>query len=276
MEVSFHMKHDAAHQIEHGAALMEGMQKHGLNPIQGIHNQHLNTDVAVIWSWKQQSLIRRQFNSGRHVLVMERGFIPPRMEWCSLTFDGFNGRGKGVPAPDSKRFDKHFSHLLKPWREDVKNCALVVGQVPNDPALNGLDIYHWVEITCARLHHMGYRVIYRPHPWVASKIARGEIKPFYPKLGEVSTTTLQQDFDRAGIVVTYSSNTGTESVLQGIPTVSLDEGSLAHIMSAQDLHHSLVTPDRTKWCNDLSYRQWTMEELRNGDAWDFMKTYLAK
>lgn len=271
---SFHLVHEAKHQIEHAEALKEGLARHGIHTDYGVHNQYLGTDLAIIWSWKQPELIRRQLNSGKHLLVMERGFIPNRMEWCSLSFDGFNGRGKGVKAPDDKRFKKHFEHLYAPWQEIKEPTALVIGQVPNDPSLNGLDINEWVRSTCIKLHDLGWHVIYRPHPWVVGHIRRGTMPHLTIPYTEVSYRDLQHDFCRAGIVVTYSSNTATESVLQGIPTIAMDEGSVAYPVTSHTLNHILHKPNRDEWRNDLSYRQWSMEELRNGDAWDFMKSYL--
>src|SRR5690606_13213794 len=111
-----------------------------------------DADIAVVWSWKRPATIQTILSSGRHVLVMERGFIHPRAEWTSLAVDGFNGRGKFAPAPDNgERWERLFSHHLKPWRTGGGDYALVIGQVPNDAAMWGSDIVAWAQETTDRL-----------------------------------------------------------------------------------------------------------------------------
>ena len=35
-------------------------------------------------------------------------------------------------------------------------------------------------------------------------------------------------------------------------------------------------PDRTQWLHDLAYANWTLQEVRDGTVWRFMKPQVEK
>ena len=218
-----------------------------------------DADVAVIWSWKQPRVINRQREAAKHVLVLERGFLQPRNQWVSLSWDGFNGRGSFPGAADGgARWDRHFGHMLKPWRETVGGNALLIGQVPGDAALFGQDIVAWTQDFSARLLGLGFQVTFRPHPLSPIPCPPGAI---------LSVNSLATDLATAGFVVTYNSTTAVEAILAGVPAVVMDAGSVAYPMASHGLEEPLRYPDRTAWCHDLAWRQWTLGELADGSAW---------
>jgi hypothetical protein len=197
--------------------------------------------------------------SGRCVIVLERGFTQPRREWFSLALNGLNGRGLFPPSDgDGSRWNRHFAHNLQPWRQEEGNYALLIGQVPGDAALHGLDIVAWAQRTTTKLVELGHRVVYRPHPKYLTPC---------PKGAEYSDGTLVEDLAGASRVVTYNSTTAVEAVLAGVPAVTLDIGSIAYPVASHELEAPLVRPDRTRWCNDLAWRQWSLAELEDGTAW---------
>jgi hypothetical protein len=135
---------------------------------------------------------------------------------------------------------------------------LLIGQVPQDAALQGTDIVRWAQQTTDQLAALGHRVLYRPHPLSTTPCPRG---------AELSTGTLDEDFANADRVVTFNSTTAVEAIFAGIPTVIHDIGSPAYPMASHDVAESLVRPDRTKWCHDMAWRQWSLEEMADGTAW---------
>ncbi|MEP3524546.1 MAG: DUF6716 putative glycosyltransferase [Hyphomicrobiales bacterium] len=256
------------HQYESGKVLQQGMRLSGTGDIViGKYNKPCNAKVAIIWSWKQLQVIAAQQTQGNHLLVLERGFIQPRNDWVSLSWDGFNGRGYFPKAPDSgQRFEKYFSHHLKPWRKPSGNRALLIGQVPGDASLEGADMYCWLQDTVQKLKAMGASIIFRPHPNAQTATPEGTV---------LASGSLQQAFDNCDFVVTFSSTTAVEAVLAGIPTVIFSDGSVAAPMGSRFLDEPLKYPDRTQWCHDLAWRQWTLHELADGTAWRHAVQYLA-
>lgn len=197
---------------------------------------------------------------------MERGFLPKRKEWCSLALDGFNGRGKFAPARDSgERWNRHFGHLLKPWKTEGGKRALLIGKGANDVSLHGADFIAWAAEQTQQLLAAGYSVRFRGHP----------DRPIpCPSGAELSTGSLADDLEWASVAVSFNSSTDIEAILAGVPSIITDIGSLAYPLASRSVHDPIVTPDRTEWCHQMAWRQWTLEELRNGDAWDHMRQLL--
>jgi hypothetical protein len=236
------------------------MTKHGVKASQGRRNKPSPADMAVMWSWKQPRLIENMQSTGRRLLVIERGFIQPRNEWFTLTLDGFNGRGKFAPVGDGgERWEKYFSHHLRPWKDGEGDYALIIGQVPGDSALHGTDIVAWAQQKTDELVRLGHRVVYRPHPLRFTPCPSG---------AELLPGSLHDVMAKASRVVTFNSTTAVESVLAGIPTVISDIGSVAFPMASHEVDEPLVRPDRTAWCHDLAWRQWKLEEMADGTAWE--------
>jgi hypothetical protein len=76
--------------------------------------------------------------------------------------------------------------------------------------------------------------------------------------------TLEAALDGAEVVVTYNSNTAVESVLQGIVTLSFDEGSTAWDVTGHQIGDK-IRPDRKDWMAKLAWKQWLLSEIAAGD-----------
>jgi hypothetical protein len=276
LNISFHIFHTAPHQRIYSEALMTGMRRYGIEPYYGKHDQPCGSDIAVLWGWKQNRVIEDAQKRGTHVLIMERGFIQPRMEWCSLAFDGLNGLGKFAPAEDKgERWEKYFSYHLQPWREDQKGYALLIGQVPSDASLHGLDIYQWLQQMADAVRERGWEPLYRPHPDVVKKYNNDLSKMPVPSGCKVSSGTLEEDLNGAAFCVIYASTTAVESVLAGVPAVITSPSSIAYDMGSHDLDKPFYYPDRTQWCYDMAWRQWTVDEFQDGSAWSHVRKAIS-
>lgn len=272
MDVVFHLREGAEHQFEHAVLLEQAIKADGNNVRYGQHNVATDAELAIIWSWKQPALTKNYAANNVPVLVMERGFIPKRMDWCSLSLNGFNGKGKWTSATDNgERFKNNFSHLLKPWKQRKGGYALLFGQVPNDPSMHGVNHYEWLQEQTNELISRGYKVVYRPHPYM---VEQGS-ELFIPAGAELSRNVdLFIDLNTCRFAVMFNSNSAVESVLYGVPTMTFSEGSVAYDVTSHDYDNPIFTPDRKKWYSDLAFRQWSKEELQDGTAWNYIKKNL--
>lgn len=264
MRAAIHVNNIADHQREHGAAMKAGLERHGVQ-VQLAQSGYLARDVvdfSVIWGFRQKAIIA----SALHVLVMERGYLPDRFVWTSLGWDGLNGRARfPEPQDDGQRFDKFFGQHLKPWRSDG-DYALLIGQVDGDVATQNVNLPRWYRATAERLAVLGHTVRYRPHPFTL-RTRGGDARGECPPDAKYSTRPLDEDLARAALCVTWNSNTAVDAVLAGVPTVTMDEGSMAWAVSSHDVAAELVRPDRHDWCRRLSWCQWTLAEISDGTAW---------
>ncbi len=262
MKVAIHVN-NAAHQRTHGAAMKAGLERHGIAVEFAPFNEPQPCDVAVIWGWKQPLVTA----SAPATLVMERGHLQDRMAYTSCGWNGLAGRGSYPDAPDAgARWRERFAHLLKPWKPEpqAETYALLLGQVPGDAALYGLDLDAWAQRTCDALLASGRMVRYRPHPLV---LRCGDVRCPAGALG--SAASLDEDLAGAALAVTFNSTAGVEAVLAGVPTVALDAGAMAWPVTTHDLAN-VQRPDREPWAHRLAWCQWTIEELASGLAWEHL------
>ena len=112
----------------------------------------------------------------------------------------------------------------------------------------------------------GYEVIYRPHPRDKQHISYGV--PFM-------TASLEECFKVAKCIYTYSSTSGIDAMLAGKPVIAESPVSMVYDLAGhgvKDIKKLKEPKDRQQWFNDLAYRQWTLEEIRKGEAWEFIKS----
>jgi hypothetical protein len=252
------------HQASWGGAFGEGLKRHGWFVTHAPVPQ--SCDLLVMWGVRQQPWITGQKAVGGEVCILERGYLADRFAWTSVSFGGgLNGRGtfRGLHH-DGSRWERHFAHLMRPWRKWIwptAGYALLIGQVPGDNSLRGVDIDAWYRATAAEAARKGSPVRFRPHPMALQRgILRGV--DGVPTLGG----SLEDALAGADVVLTFNSNTAVESVLAGVPTVAFDEGSMAWPVTGHAVGE-IITPDRTPWTHWLAWCQWTMDEMRSGDCW---------
>ena len=69
-----------------------------------------------------------------------------------------------------------------------------------------------------------------------------------------------------------------DAATYGIPVFLTSGLCLAWDIGAHDLKQieNPVMPDRTQWLHDLAYANWTLQEVRDGTVWRFMKPQVEK
>ena len=218
------------------------------------------SDVHVFWGLRRH-WGREALDLGKPSILVERAYLGDRFKWFMLGWNGLNGmadfRNRDVPDDRMQRW----LPLLKPWKSGG-DYALVVGQVPGDSSLQGMDIHRWADSVIPKAREMFGRVVYRPHPNV---VKRGLPNP--RAATEIDSLPLGESLERASVCVTYSSNTGVDAVLAGVPTIYHGDCSMVKDVAVKGLSSDLVTPDRHEWLRRLAYTQWTAEELADGSAW---------
>ena len=256
--------HNNAHLAEQGAwmaALVSGFQRHGHEVTLYDDPFPVDCDLAVFWSHKKHQIIANQKAKGLDYLVIERGYLGERMtNHCSLGFNGLNGRAdfQNQNVPDDR--GKMWRHLLEPYHDG--KYTVIMGQVPGDAALT-CNLQEFVSEAQQGATHHGKPIVFRPHP-----VAKG-----YPVPGVMAVHgTLEHCLHGAHWAITYSSNSGVDAALAGVRVTALDQGSMAWDIAAHDYTPTRPTDaERVEWLNWLAYCQWTIDEIRNGDAWAHLK-----
>lgn len=254
-----------AHHQSHAEAMVSGLKRHAVDISTFGNRPDNDADFCTVWGWRAGARIR-DHGFDKPILVLERGYLGDRFFWTSLGWDGLNGRARWNAAQDNgERFWRHHGHLACEW-EHHDGYALIIGQVPGDMALEGVNIDEWYREAGALLWAKGIDTRFRPHP---EAVKRGHISTVPPHVHIEGT--LDEAFSGASMVVTWNSNAAVDAALAGIPTIAMDEGSMAWPVAAHSLAEPLVTPDRDGWFRDLAWRQWTADEIASGLAWEVVR-----
>jgi hypothetical protein len=238
----------AEHQRSFGGAFAAGLKRHGwaVTVSDGAPRRHA-FDMTVTWGVRQARRLRGQCGE---ICVLERGYIGDRFQWTSVSFGGgLNGRGvfRG-PFEDASRWNKHFSDLMKPWR-DNSGPPLLLQQIPGDSAIQGVDINAFYLSARARWPS----AVVRGHPG-----ERGRPPP---------ARSLHEELNTASHAITWNSNSAVDAVLYGVPAIAMDCGSMAWPVTGHELELP-PRPDRQAWAHALAWKQWTREEMETGYCWD--------
>lgn len=161
---------------------------------------------------------------------------------------------------------------IKPYREDGDH-VLLVGQTPNDASLGSVDIVDWLVETATGIRALTKRpILVRFHPGMGDDYAR-DAKNRLSRIGSVHVAereqTLAENLGNAWVSVSLSSGAAIESLISGVPAITLSPDSLAYGITSHDLESvkKPLLPDREQFLYDLAYAQWSPEEYADGTAW---------
>ena len=140
----------------------------------------------------------------------------------------------------SDRFDS-FNINLKDWRKTGEHIVVVP---PSEYMEEFLGLEGWLKNTIAELKKYTDRKI------VVSSKYDNPIESALPK---------------AWALVTDHSNSGIDALIEGIPVIFTN--SARKLGSVENIENP---PMNREFFKNLSYQQWTLEEIRSGEAWDYV------
>lgn len=237
---SIHYRKDAFCQglRENGYEVLPGLQRPGEGDLLVIWNRYAGYD-EVATSWER---------CGARVLVTENGYLGKDWrggDWYSMAQGHHAGAGRWHDGGPS-RWDA-WGVELAPWQPAGPESLILAQRGIGEPGIASPD--RWAETVQRRI---GGRI--RQHP--------GKVAP---------KTTLQEDLQGVGQVVTWNSSAALHALLMGVP-VWHDHDEWIGAPAAQNLK-SWGSADslrddaaRLFMFRRLAWAMWTLEEIRSGVA----------
>lgn len=209
-------------------------------------------------------------NAGKRVVFLDKGYTS-RSQLFRVVVDGF----QPLKFVDTARCpQERFQALqvaLQPYKGDGEYLLF-------DGASNKYCLWQglgdWVmwgrKMVSVLAEHTKLPILYRVRP------SHNPSPPAPPGSTLSSMEPLVDAFAKAKIVVSYGGNIGWDAVVAGKPHFALGD-SVARVLSQTDLS-KLDEPyipgeiARLQWAANVAYCQWTLGEIRNGQAWKHIKT----
>ena len=242
-----------------------------------IEEDSMHSDVAVIWSvlfngrmTGNKPIYDYYTKTGRKVIVLEVGGIKRGTTW-KVGLNGINRDAYFGPSgmDNSRAVQQGLS--LNSWRNDSK-YILIAGQHDKSLQWQGMPrMSNWFLETYDKIRkHTDRPIIFRPHPRCRLEHIERGLKHVYRqepvKIGG-SYDDFDMGFDNVHCTISYSSNPGIHSILNGVPAF-VSTHSLAYpvgndIDFLYDIEKPLM-PNRTQWLNDYAWTEFTVEEISAG------------
>jgi len=139
----------------------------------------------------------------------------------------------------------------------------------------GIEIKPWQRngrhiVVCPASYNVAVHMRFDAAQWLRDTIAeisRYTDRPIIVK-PKSADMTLEEALDDAHCIVGHTTKALADAILMGVPAFNLGE-SCTHAVALQDLSRieQPAYPDRRQWAYNLSYQQFTLEEIENGTAW---------
>ena len=234
-----------------------------------------NTDVNVIWSVLFNGRMagnQTVWEQKKPTIVLEVGGINRGTTW-KVGLNGINRDAYfGEQDNDRSRAD-HLGLVCKPWRSNG-DFILICGQHDKSLQWQGMPrMSNWFLETYDEIRKYTQRpIVFRPHPRCRlDHIERGLKNVYRQEPNHIANTydNFDMGFDNVWATVSYSSNPGTHSCINGVPafvsTHSLAYSAGNDIDFLHDIENPMM-PERQQWLNDYAHTEYTIEEISQGLA----------
>ena len=234
-----------------------------------------DADVDVIWSVlfhgrmsRNKEIWQRNIVSNKPTIVLEVGGIRRGATWKV----GLNGINRDAYfGPNNNNSDRHrlLRLSLKPWRTEGEFILLCGQHNKSAQWQHMMPMDKWIRKTINGIQkHSDRPILFRPHPRCPLQHIEHEYKNVHrqnPIKINGSYDNFDISFDRVHATVSWSSNPGAHSIIEGVPAF-VGPSSLAYDVSIKKLAHIDNPPlvDRQQWLNDYAHTEWTLLEIEQG------------
>tara|TARA_R110000782_G_scaffold106435_1_gene194658 strand:+ start:1049 stop:1864 length:816 start_codon:yes stop_codon:yes gene_type:complete len=180
----------------------------------------------------------------------------------------------------NKVFKRNGYDPIVEWRSSGEHILLCMQKV-GDASMRGADVFEWTEATVEKLReHTDRKIVIRPHPLYRKSTLHKELQEKILSVADVhwqetdlrraGFVPIQDQLNKAWCTVTYTSGSGIDAVLQGIPNIACDTGSMVYDVSSKEISEveNPFTGDKLEWTNKIAHCQWSIEEFESGECWE--------
>ena len=232
------------------------------------YNKHCGIDFRY-------HINRVQKAQGKRRIIIDTGFVKNKRSdeadlnrYMQIGYDGIKRNAKCYNQNSSQDRWKALEIPIKDWRQDGEHI-LILGQHEIGISTQHIDVVRWWEDIIFRLGSITKKTIkFRPHP-NQTKFPKGNY--------ELPTgKTMEEDLSNCWCAVARTTNGAVDAIINGVPVFTPDEACMAYDIASHDPLEieNPATPDRTQWAKNLAYAQWSIEEMKQGLPWKYLRRFL--
>jgi len=202
-------------------------------------------------------IINRCKRNNKPYIMFEEGSIKRGGYW-SIFANGLYGRGYYTHSKIIKdRIDNISNYKKFKWSGDT---ILITKQLTRDATvdISGHDYINWLDKMVRKAGKLDYNLEVREHPVRIKK----EQEP------------IENVLKHTRFLITYSSNSAVDAILQGVPCYIESNNHLASDLSI-DIENidknNLDTVKQKEILNIIANTQWTINEIQKGKCWNHVK-----
>lgn len=210
-------------------------------------------------------------NSRGYLRYSYDGIFPNTGEYCNAN-------------PDPTRWDlisRNLNLTLKPLKR-TGGDILICCQRDGGWSMGDNRLMPWLVKTISQVKkHSDRKIVVRFHPGDKGTLNHKRSLARYrlPNVIVTHNDNILEDFKTAYAVINYNSSPAVAAAIEGIPTFVLDP---KHSQASEVSHHSLSELEnirefnRELWIQRMAQMHWSLDELKDGTAWQHLRKWAKK
>lgn len=260
-------------QLRYRSAIAKGLTRRGLDVHEhGLTNAYQGTHIVLgpnSWRHVEQLCKAR----GDDYITINRAFFGSVLgdeenPYVAIGWNGFNRNARFPFSYDDIGHGKHpHSRLTDDLKADILPMVADSGPMMDGDQLKPVLILGeydtpkaWLTKVSAELAATEFPWKFRPHPNAGDMGLGDHLHP---------AKTLEDALDQSSYVLSHHSTAGVTALLRGRHTLTYSEESMAWDVTPHKLAGNIGFPPRGVWTEWLAWCQWTIEEIENGDPWEY-------
>lgn len=249
------------------AALREGFRRHGIRCSIITSGSGIVADIAAGYGWNHAQVFARYRKQKLPYLFFDLGYWDrrpskqPREGYHRVAVNSWDSDDSMLPGQSADRFNK-LNIRTKPWKDPTEPAGvLITGMSAKSAATHG----------------------YRPHEWernalnMVKAVFKGRVDlRAKPSSKKVVCEPIEVALRRSRFLVTHHSNTAVDALVNGVPYYCVK--GVARRLSEKyitsdviDNPRYITDAERNQLLYDIAYTQWTPQEIRTGELWEYLK-----
>jgi len=176
-----------------------------------------------------------------------------------------------------QKISKNLNLSLKDYRKTGRHILLCL-QRNGGWSMKGMPVQEWLDKTILTIKNFTDRpIVVRAHP--GDKKVRQYLRINHKNVSLSNAPNIKIDLATAWATVVFNSSPSVASLIEGVPVFVTDpDPSYSQVNGVCNTNLKRIEDpkmfERQHWVEKISMSHWNFDELRSGEAWQFIRRYI--